>query len=67
MLDRQEKINVLAKHFENFNDRVRTDPLFGVIISNLVDDKEDVYSVINLLLKENQQLLQLIGMNNDER
>ena len=28
----QEQVNALGKHFENFNERMETDPLFGSVV-----------------------------------
>ena len=53
----QEKVNALGKHFENFNERMETDPLFGSVMVSLVEGHHDVYSVINTLLEQNVSLI----------
>ena len=56
----QEKVNALGKHFENFNERINTDPLFGKCIQMLVEGHKDVYEVIDILLNEINTLLEIV-------
>jgi len=60
-MDRQEIINVLAEHFENFNDRIKEDFLFSQVISQMVDGGKDVYQIIDSLIQVQHELINIIS------
>lgn len=61
MMDRQERINVLAKHYENFNERIKDDFLFNQVISQIVDGGKDVYQIIDDLIYGQHELINILS------
>ena len=63
-MNRQTKINVLAKHFENFNERMNGDFLFAQVIQLMVDGGHDVYQIIDMLIQGQNELMGIVGEGN---
>lgn len=59
-MERQDRINSLAKHFENFNTRIKNDLLFQTIIHQLIDGGKDVYEIIDMLIHSNNELVGIV-------
>lgn len=55
-MDKRSKINALSQHFENFNDRIKTDILFNNCMRMLIEEHTDVYGLIEVLIEQNKQL-----------
>ena len=55
-MTKQENINTLGKHFENFNYRMQTDMLFNNCMRMLIEGHVDVYGLIDVLIDQHKQL-----------
>lgn len=63
-MTKQEKVNALGKHFENFNERMQTDQLFAQCMVMLIEEHCDVYGLIDVLINQQYELLNIMENNN---
>jgi hypothetical protein len=63
-MDKQERVNALGKHFENFNERMQTDQMFAQCMMMLIEEHCDVYGLIDVLIGQQNELLSQLQVYN---